>query len=485
VHIVKIKVSDALTYYVEVRQRPGTTAQLFDDSIPIGGSATQGGVIVTRVIAGEMNNNQQTRFITLMHDDRVQLAGDFIEDPARALRISVVNDSVQARPLVCKVRVEWANTIANDPTGAFDLNVEPWDGNYQTPDIWVDRDPVGTFDNPKDAQGRPTGNGDKPWVNHINQFTARVHVSGATGAGNVKVTFYAVSPPGVGDNGNWSPIAVKTIASIPVSGFVDTFCNWVPVVGKHTCLKVFASQQLGEISGDNNGAQENVFDFQAAGSSPADPLFITTAIRNPSDERRSIHVSLRGLPLGWAAQIPHAWIWLEGKSEREIEVMIWPIADVNVYRFGKNKEGRLPGLAPVKVAGFVERSYTEALGNAQQVVGSRFYPIGGTFYRVGVRKRGSIRLEATKDERKDSIRVQGQVAPARADQRVMIDVVLPDGKTHRTAEVRTSVSGQFSAVLTVFDDKKKLQSGPHLVQGFIHNASDLSDAESNVVTVVR
>jgi len=102
------------------------------------------------------------------------------------------------------------------------------------PDIWVDREPIGSFDNSIDGEGRPKGNGDKPWVEHINQFTARVHVSGAMGASDVKVTFYAVSPPGVGDNGNWSPIAVKTIASIPQDGAKDAFCNWVPVVGKHT-----------------------------------------------------------------------------------------------------------------------------------------------------------------------------------------------------------------------------------------------------------
>ena len=29
------------------------------------------------------------------------------------------------------------------------------------------------------------------------------------GAANVKVTFYAVFPPGVGDNGNWAPIAAS------------------------------------------------------------------------------------------------------------------------------------------------------------------------------------------------------------------------------------------------------------------------------------
>lgn len=484
-HILKIKVSNALTYYVEVRQRPGATTQIFDDSIPLGAATNQGGVIVTRVIADEMHNNQQTRFITLMHDDRVQIQGDVIEDPARALRITVINDSVQARPLACRVRIEWAQTVVDDPNGAFDLNVEPWDSNWQTPDIWVDRDPIGTFDNPLDAQGRPTGNGDKPWVNHINQFTARVHVSGAMGASNVKVTFYAVAPPGIGDNGNWSPIAVKTIANISQNAFADTFCNWVPVVGKHTCLKVYASQQLGEISGGNNGAQENVFDFQAAGSSPADPLFIKTAIRNPLDEPRAIQLSMHGLPLGWAAQIPNAWIWLDGKAEKEIEVIVFPIADVNIYKFGKNREGRFPGMAPFHVSGFIERSYSEVMKISNTIPGSRFYPIGGTFYRVSVRKRASIRIEVEKEQNKSRIIVHGAVGPARQGQRILVDVLLPDGKTYNSAETKTKATGQFDTALSLLDGNGKLMSGPYKVQAFIFHADELSDAESNVIYLTR
>lgn len=486
VHILKIKISNALSYYVEVRQRPGTTAQIFDDSIPVGAAPNQGGVIVTRVIADEMHNNQQTRFITLMHDDRMQIQNDVIEDPARALRITVLNDSVQARPLVCRVRVEWAQTVVDDPNGSFDLNVEPWDSNWQSPDIWVDRDPFGTFDNPTDAQGRPTGNGDQPWVNHINQFTARVHVSGAMGASNVKVTFYAVTPPGVGDNGNWSPIAVRTIANIPQNGVTDTFCNWVPVVGKHTCLKAYASQQFGEISGGNNGAQENVFDFQAAGSSPADPLFIKTAIRNPVDEPRAVQLTMHGLPLGWAAQIPHAWVWLDGKAEKEIEVMVFPIADINVYKFGRNKEGRFPGMAPFQVAGFIERSYSEEMDVSHTVPGSRFYPIGGTFYRVSVRKRASIRMEVgSKGDSKSRIAVVGAVGPARADQRILIDVLLPDGKTHNATETKTKSTGEFAASLSLLDGNGKLMPGQYRVQAFIFHASELADAESNIVYISR
>ena len=193
-----------------------------------------------------LNTNQQTRFITLLHPNNVLKLNDTADDPARAFRITVVNDSVQTRPLVCRVRVEWAQTVADDPNGSFDLKVDPWDSNWQTPDIWVDGAPFGTFDNPNDAQGRPTGNGDRPRPMEINHLHARIHVSGAMGASNVKMTFYAVFPPGVGDNGNWAPIASRTAGSIGVNSFSDVFCNWTPVVGQHTCLKAYASQQFGE-----------------------------------------------------------------------------------------------------------------------------------------------------------------------------------------------------------------------------------------------
>lgn len=488
VHMVKIMVSGALSYYVEVRQQPGTTSQIFDPQIPVGTGANQGGVIVTRVISGEMYNNQQTRFVTLMHEERVQLTGDFIDDPLRALRITVVNDNVQARPQVCKVRVEWAQTDVNDPKGKFDLSISPMNDGGDSPDIWIDRTKMGEFDNPTDAQGRPTGNGDRPWINHVNQLTARINVSGTMGASNVKVTFYVVSPPGVGDNGNWSPIGFKTIPNIAVSSHVDIACNWVPVVGRHTCLRVYASHQTGEISGGNNGAQENVFDFIAAGSSPAPPLFIRTAVRNPLEERRRIHLVLTGLPAGWAGQIPHSWMWLDAKAEREIDVLVWPLFDINLYRFGTNnpEEGRFSGLAQVKVKGFVERSYNDAMGPLGQPVGSRFCTIGGTFYRVNVARRASLQLNVENiDGRNDQIVAQGSVTPPLSGQRVLIDLELPDGKTHRATQTQTDASGHFNGLLKLLDNAGHLQHGQYCVQAFIHNASDLDDVESNIVVIVR
>src|SRR5204863_1349571 len=122
------------------------------------------------------------------------------------------------------------------------------------------------------------------------------------------------------------------------------------------------------------------------------------AIRNPLDEPRAIQLSMRGLPMGWAAQIPHAWIWLDGKAEKHVDVMVWPLYDVNAYKLPSAKEGRFKPTAPFKVAGFVERNYDEVMRISKKVPGSRFYPIGGTFYNVSVRKKATIRIEVDSEQ---------------------------------------------------------------------------------------
>lgn len=494
-HLLKIKVAAGLSYYVQVRQRPGTTTQVFDDSIPLDAASNQGGVIVTQVISDTLNTNQQTRFITLLHDPPAVLAqGEFAEDPARALRITVVNDSVQARPQVCRVRVEWAQGIADDPTGAFDLQVEPWDGNYQTPDIWIDRDPFGAFDSANDSQGRPLGNGDRPKVGAINHFIARVHVSGAMGAQNVNVTFYAVTPPGVGDNGNWAPIGSKLLAAIPQNGFVDAPpVNWVPVVGQHTCLKVYAGQQLGEISGGNNSAQENVLDFIAAGGSPIDPVIIPTAIRNPLDERRMVHVGVRGVPRGWRVQFPHAWVWLDGKAEKQLDLIVIPSLSYEAFQ-----ERKLRKDAGIKIHGDLARNYEELQPPTDEPPGSRFYPIGGVLNNVHVRRRSAIKLARDREGEKDewTIAVRGGIAPAFDRQRIRVELLDPKGK-RRIVETKTDAQGSFRASFDLhyepslqasrklWKKTRVLGKGTYRAQAEIFGASTSADATSNLVFITR
>ncbi|MCY2962311.1 MAG: IPT/TIG domain-containing protein [Planctomycetota bacterium] len=491
-HLIKIKIADGLHYYVQVRQRPGATAQVFDDNIPLAGAPNMGGVIVTSAIADLLHTNQQTRFITLLHPNNVLKQNDSVEDPARTIRITVVNDNVQARPQVCKVRVEWAQTVADDPSGSFDLKVDPWDSNWQTPDIWIDRAPFGTFDNPNDAEGRPTGSGDKPRPMEINHFHTRIHVSGAMGASNVKVTFYAVFPPGIGDNGNWSPLASQTINNIGQNSFSDVFSNWTPVVGQHTCLKVYASQQLGEISGGNNSAQENVFNFEAPASSPPAPVLIRTAIRNPLDERKMVSLALSGVPLGYFVHFPHQWVWLDPKSERHFDLVVVPTLDYAVY-----KERKIPMVANIRATGWLPRQYDELVPPFHQQPGSRYYPIGGTLNRVRVVKKVDIDLNEDREKGQGSkIALRGGLTPAFAKQRVRVDLYDPLGAL-RVVETVTDSAGVFQAVFdlkyeaSLESDRKTwkkaraILKGTYRAQAHIVVADEVASASSGFVFVQK
>jgi hypothetical protein len=77
------------------------------------------------------------------------------------------------------------------------------------------------------------------------------------------------------------------------------------------------------------------------------------------------------------------------------------------------------------------------------------------------------------------------VGPARAGQRILVDVLLPDGKTHQSAETTTKATGQFQAQVVLLDENRKLQLGPYRVQAFIFHASELADTGSNVIYVTR
>jgi len=501
-HMIKIKIADGLHYYVQVRQRPGSTTQIYDDSIPLAGAPNQGGVIVTSAIADVLNVNQQTRFITLLHPNNVLKQNDTVDDPARALRITVLNDSVQVRPQVCRVRVEWAQTVADDPNGSFDLKVDPWDSSWQTPDIWVDRAPFGTFDNANDAQGRPTGNGDSPRPMEVNHFHSRIHVSGAMGASNVKVTFYAVFPPGVGDNGNWAPIASQTVNSIGANSFSDLFCNWTPVVGQHTCLKAFASQQLGEISGGNNGAQENVFDFEAPASSPVVPVFVRTAVRNPLDERRMVSLAVSGVPFGYRVHFPHAWVWLDAKAERVFDLVVIPALDVSAYDVGVSgetghSERKAPNRAKVRLTGWLPRQYSEPEPPFQEEPGSRYYPIGGTLNVVRVVRRVQIEMKEDREAGREwTIALRGAIVPSSPKVTVRVDLHDPLGAL-RVAEVVTDNQGRFLATFdlryepTLESDQRKWRKakaqlkGTYRAQARIVGAQHVSSAETALVFIQR
>jgi len=494
-HLVRIKVGDGLYYYIEVRQKPGTTTQIFDDSIPVGTAPNDGGVVVTRVLTDTVNINQQTRFITLLHDEVVLKDGETAVDPARDLTITVEDDGVVNRPLVCSVKVEWAQEISDDPDGRFDLNLEPWDSNWQTPDIWVDRDPYNSFDQANDSEGRPQGNGDKPRPAEINRFYTRVHNDGADAASNVKVTFYSVEPPGVGDNGNWSPIKTENISNINADDYKDIYVNWVPVVDRHTCLKVFINQQLGEITGGNNSAQENVFDFEAPASSVPLPVTMPVAVRNPLESRVCVHLSSSRVPQGYAIYFSHRWIWLDAKKERKIQMTIIPTEDYGWYT-----EFRKIGMTThIGLKGDIPRGYSKKV-DPGTVPASWAFPIGGVTMSVTPKRKVSLDIQA--EGERDTIYTTGKMEPAMANEKVRIDYTDQYG-FRNSFEVLTDSNGNFSHRFAlekfaernsrlVKEDPEHLPEkhtgtfpvwGDYRVQAHTINSPNAAQASSNVVKV--
>lgn len=494
-HVMKIEVTEGLAYYIEVRQRPGTTNQVFDDSIPVGTAPNDGGVVVTRVLTDEVNLNQQTRFITLLHETRVLKQGETAIDPARDLTISVTNDGVANRPLVCEVSVEWAQDIAADPDGTFDLTLTPWDDSWQTPDIWVDRDPYGNFDKSDDSEGRPQGNGDKPRPNEINRFTTRVHNDGADAANDVQVTFYSVEPPGVGDNGNWAPLETKTLATVAADGSEDLYTNWVPAVDRHTCLKVYLQQQLGEISGGNNAAQENVFEFTAPASSVPDAVTMPVAVRNPLDKRELVHLRTSRVPAGYAVHFPHRWVWLDAKQERTFDLTIIPTEDYFWYT-----EFRKTGMTTaISLRGDLPRGYEQKVA-PETYPASWAFPIGGVTMRVTPKRR--VSLELTAEPEGEGIWVQGWMSPALADQEIRITITDTFG-FQDVVTTMTDATGEFSTMYNLEEAAGRVEKlvteepmhlppghpggfpvwGTYQVQAHTHAADDAAETESNTVSV--
>lgn len=492
-HVVELEVTDGLSYFVEVRQRPDSsgsgTTQIFDGDIPLSegsGDATapdQGGVVVTKVLTDEVNVNQQMRFLTLLHEPAVLSEGETAVDPARDIEIAVTTHGVQSRPLVCEVTVEWAQNLEPADDGAFDLNIQPWNtDSYQSPDIWVDRQPYGNYDKGTDSEGRPKGNGDKPKPKEVNRIEARLENDGSEDAGNVEATFYTVEPPGVGDNGNWAPLKTVDVGTIAAGGSTEESVDWVPVVGEHTCLKVEIGEQMGEDSFGNNQAQENVFEFTAPASSVPSPVTMEAAVRNPRDEATRADLSVLGVPEGYVVQFPHQWVHLDAKEERTFELTVVPTKDYAWYRDVHAEEMT----AGIVLWGSLPRHYTRT-NDAGVGIPSRQLPIGGVTADVTPKREVDLEV-SVRDREGTTVVLGGTMTPAMEGEPVSVAVTDPRDR-RRVVEATTDADGHFEAVVDASEpvagrrgeEVEDFVPGTYRGQAYTIVAPNAAETESNVV----
>ena len=363
-HVVKIEVHENLAYYIEVRQAPRSDAaplrttsdspdvlkpaitfvagnashQVYDTFIDNNNALVEhrSGVLVTKVdMAKAEDLNQADRFITVLGPERLLRVGEAVDDPANNLRIEVqaletAATGAAAFPARYRVRVRWTSAVA-DPSGLFNLRIRQWDSNYQTNDIWFDS-PSNGYDTYSSGIEVPTGNalgnGDKPRVGKDNRYQAHVWNDGLVDTTNLQITYYLVSPPGVGDNGKWVPLWTRYLTGIAAGNHsratpVATDAPlWRPVAGEHTCAKVGISKIEGETTIADNEAQENVFTFDSGGGSPHEAILFETMFRNPQNLTALIHAHAENVPRGWEVTFEHSWVVLPPLGERSVRVTI-------------------------------------------------------------------------------------------------------------------------------------------------------------------
>lgn len=486
-HLVRIQVSAGLEYYVEVRQTPGTTAQVFDSHLPVP-AGKDGGVLVTRSISGTLNNNEQIRLITLLQASSTTLVtGQVAVDPLRTLLITVLDDNVQASPRVCKVRIEWAQPATGTPGGTFDLYLQPWDSSYTSPDIWIDRspfyvagDPTTAYDH-HDAAGNPVNGGDAPRLDEINKYYARVHNAGTQSANNIIATLYVNTPPGIGDSGTWTPLRTIPIPTIAANSSVDIEADWNPQVGDHTCLQVAVVAQTGEVSVSNNKAQENVFTFYPASHSVPEPIELSVNIQNPLNRRTLVSIVVDGVPAGFYVYFPRRYLYLEALGQQRLELLVIPRREVKDL---KTK------IANIRVHGYIPWQYLDTQPINNLPPGSTMRLIGGIQSIVAPKIGSQITLQPNPKAGDNVVTVTGNVTPPTAAQSVRVDMTAEDGSSvSRSAS--TNRSGTFTATFPL--PTERIGGGISIsaattvtlaFQAHIINADTLGPSDSNIVHFV-
>jgi hypothetical protein len=248
------------------------------------------------------------------------------------IRVKLLEAIGTARPYVYKVKATWGR-----PGKWFDLKIRKWQNAppYETPDIWIDSEENGwnTYEhhdavlNP-DVTGNPVLNGDRPWVGHENRVYARVWNNGDIPQNNVRVDFEYM-PPGQSLGYRFDTDTIN----IPAGGWALAIGRWTPLnvpADEHACIVAsieyrpwdLDAKVIGELSADNNSAQENITDFYIEQGSPYQDITIPFEFANPLSERAEMKIVAQGLRPGWTLTVEPYRFSLEPGERMEGEAIL-------------------------------------------------------------------------------------------------------------------------------------------------------------------
>jgi|GEM_PF-5219978 len=413
-HLLKICVSDGLSYYVEVRQRSmgsTSTQQVFDKCIPVSpiiglpSDEEMGGVVVTQVLTDtDMDTNQAMRFINLLdyecnYPGAVTTIPEYPQsallkegaqalDLARGLQIDVVGP-VNSRPLIYQVRVRWDKDMVQegasaprggDPYAKYNLFIrqgeKPGQPSWESPDIWVEREPLGNnhvWDYGWDAvNNKPNYSGDRPKKGMSHRVWARVYCEGSQTAKNVDVGFYVVTPPYVGFDGDWSSELGHATGNISPGKSTDFYApmDWIPEVDDLTCILVCVEAQDSETDYSDNEAKEIVFDLECdvtETSGNTKPIKKTVMVKNPFTTTETIYFTVEKAP-GFKVDLSKYSITLGPKKMSNLTLTITPTQGYGQY-------------SRIRITGFVLKADSVGSVKIKPSVGK---PVVGTLSAVQV-----------------------------------------------------------------------------------------------------
>ncbi len=454
---LRLVVSSGMTYWVEVRQ--ASPAGLpFDQNLPLA-PGQPGAVVVMRATDEEsVVDNTFERPLQVMG---VLQPGQKVVDASRNLVITA-EAVVGANPLAYRVHVQWNQPIPENPDGTFDLTITPWNTDtYETVDIWVDstrRNPAGSYEfhEPGDPT-LPILSGDRPWVGHDNTIHARIRNTGPQQADDVWVSCYITRPPGIGDNGEWQILETVNLPALPAFGERTVDFVWRPEVAAHTCMSIAILPKLGEVTGKNNRAQENIAVFDSASGSSHAPVILEAEIRNPFTIAKEIQVRVRRLPDLWHAVADVSRVWLPPRGSAPVRVVIW--TDIQTWGLERGPGERL---ALPAIEGWT-------------IDHDHWRPIGGTL--AAVRAVPGVSIDLTLEAGGGAIYVWGRLDPPAWDVPTVAEIIDEGGRALLLYGMSEG-DGRFH--MNTPEAGVRLDPGRYTVQVFTSGSENAAETESEL-----
>ncbi|MFQ6127725.1 MAG: hypothetical protein ACE5QW_02325 [Thermoplasmata archaeon] len=345
IQVIKVVVSETFYYLVEVRKYIG-----FDNPFGPVLSMPDEGVLIyevderrTAIIDDELREIEPIVVLDSKHgtDTLDDAPFDVDEDCGGSYWPGCTPHNIEIR-VVEEVGNGYMIRVFNDlTTNVPDVKIDDWGDPpgspppWETEAIWIDSYANGfNYYRYNDGDPRnPVGNGDDPWLGHMNRLYARVENQGGSTAFSARVNFYENIPIGIGDRGDWNLIDYAEI-TLYSGDIQDVYVEWTPIMDTmpddigilsiHSCIKVEIEAVPGEVDTANQRGRENIAHFESVPGSNFTPANTTFLLTNPLPRLSEMQLILSNIPQGWRVELEQTNFILDSHETVEVAISVTP-----------------------------------------------------------------------------------------------------------------------------------------------------------------